>query len=317
MTTNPQPGTTGFAGTLAPDGSVGQPYYGIPVDVHGGDGKGKGNGNNDTFVPPDLNSLLKALLGGGGGGAKKSNDKPQMDALTRMLGSGGFKKALNTKLANINLDYKQTDADILKSYGERAGQLDLSRKDNQKAEADASFANLANRARERSSTLEQTALQGAGETDTLKSQLMALRNYSANQQDINRSFYDTQRSVNSSITGLNADTRTARLNALQQRNKAKEESYTNYYNQKADAYTQQGNLSANPNSNQFGKNKGAFNNAASMTGKAWKDPGAPASITNWKGTVKATEEHLNNSKLGTAVTNLAEKKPEGATLRKW
>ena len=60
--------------------------------------------------------------------------------------------------------------------------------------------------------LAQAALQGAGETDTLRGQFMAVRNWDANQADVNRSYFDTTRSINSSLQDLNSDVRQQRVN---------------------------------------------------------------------------------------------------------
>src|SRR5690606_34588698 len=108
------------------------------------------------------------------------------------------------------------DAEILLGYGQRVGQLEGSRKDNEKAESDNSFGNLINLARERADILAETALQGAGESDTLKSQVMALRNWDANQGETNRAYFDTNRAISNAVTELNADTRTARMNVHSQ-----------------------------------------------------------------------------------------------------
>lgn len=276
----------------------------------------EGDTNGDGKV--DKNDKLPKTGGGGGGsGIKLTNDKPMVDSLLKQLGKKGFQQALNTKLANINLYTKGLDDTLLEGYGERANQLGLSRKDNDRALEDTSFSNLINRARERGDVLSEAALQGAGESDTLKSQMLALRNWDANQGEANRSFFDTMRSINSAVTDLNNDTLNARVNLYTDRENSKEQAYSNYYNQRADAYTQIGNASANPYSNQYGKQKGAYGKVAELTGMAYKSKGIPDSVKNWEGSEQAVEQKLNNTLVQNSVTNLAEKKPEGATLRSW
>lgn len=278
-------------------------------------------GSTSTTTKDDKTTFTYSPSGGGGGVTintpeqKKSNDKPQMDALKKMI--DGFKTQRDTKLGNITTNYKQTDADILKGYSERAAQLELSREDNNKAEHDASFANLVNMARERADILSQTAMQGAGESDTLKSQLMALRNWDANQGDINRSFFDTMRSINSAVTELNADTRSSRISAYQAAQGDRAQVWNDYYNQNTSTYTQMGNIAANPYSDAYDKGANYFDKAADQTAKAFKDEGTPSSIRNWEGSTKAVEQRMNNTQAWNRTTNLAEKKPEGATLRSW
>lgn len=269
-----------------------------------------------TTTDPGGSSKSTSTSSSSGSGIKKSNDKPMATALKKMI-STYFAKSRDIKIANINKVLDATTKDLLKGYGERAGQLEGSRKDNQKSEAAGSFENLQNRMRELADIREQAALQGAGESDTFKTQMMALRNWSANQSDVNRSFHDTSRSINSAITDLNADTRTAQTNAYIQANNDKEQTWADYYNQQQDAYTQLGNVNANPYSNQYGKHKTAYGNAAKTAGKAWKNPGVPKEVQNWKGSSQAVEERLNNSSTQARVTNLAQPKPEGATLREW
>lgn len=256
--------------------------------------------------------------GGGGGNIKKTNDKAQLDALKKLLKSG-FKKARNTKLGNIDLIYGQQQGQLLDSYGDKAGSLELSRTDNEKAESDASFANLGNRARESADILSQTAEQGAGETDTLKSQLMAVRNWDSNQADVNRSYFDTVRSVNSAITDLNADTKTAGVNLAAQMLSDKESVWANYYNQRTDAYTQLGNMKANPYSNAYSKKgaKSAYNDMAKEASKAWKNPGVDESVLSWEGSSQAEEGKVNNTQVGNAAKVTEAKRPEGSTLRNW
>lgn len=256
--------------------------------------------------------------GGGGGGVRKTNDKAQVSALKKML-SSGLGKARDTKLGNLNRVYTQQRSTLLQSYGEKVGALDLTRKDNEKSESDASFANLGNRARESGDLLSEAAQQGAGETDTLRSQLMAVRNWDANQGEVNRSYFDTLRSTNSAITDLNADTRTAQVNMMGQLRSDQEQVWANYYNQRADAYTQLGNMMANPYSNAYSKKgaKSAYSGMAKSASSAWKNPGISSAERNWQGSVQAEEGRQNFSDIRAAAAPKERKRPEGATLREW
>lgn len=250
--------------------------------------------------------------------ARKNNDAPQVAALEAMIASG-FGQSRDQKLANLDLLLSQQDKILLDDYLKRAGGLEASRADNEKSEHDSSFANLANRARERSDILMQATSQGAGESDTLRATLQALRNWSANQSEVNRSYFDTMRSVNSAVTDLNTDTRTARTNLHTAANSDRESVWTNFYNQTADAYTQLGNIRGNPNSDSYLAGHDSFAKAAETVGQAYKSPGIPATVTEWEGSSKAEEKMLNNAAIESMqATNLGTtKRPEGATLRKW
>lgn len=250
------------------------------------------------------------------GGVKTTNDSPQIKALEELLNKG-FAKARDTKLANIKKITEQQDAELVRGYEARTTSLLAADKDNEKAEAEASFANLANRARETGDMLDEFLVQGAGETDMLKAQLMSLRNWDANQADVNRSYFDTQRSVNSAINDLNATTRTARINLQTEALADMEQVHTNYYNQRADAYTQLGNIRANPYSDSYKKDAKDYGNMAKEASQAWTNPGVNKSLRDWNGTVKPTEDTLTNTKVQAMQLQQKIKRPEGSTLRRW
>lgn len=254
--------------------------------------------------------------GSSGGGVKSTNDSPQIKALEELLNKG-FAAARDTKLANIKKITDQQDAELLRGYEARTTSLLAADEDNEKAESDASFANLANRARETGEMLDEFLVQGAGETDMLKAQLMSLRNWDANQADVNRSYFDTQRSVNSAINDLNATTRTARINLQTEALADQEQVHTNYYNQRADAYTQLGNIRANPYSDSYKKDATDYANMAKEASQAWTNPGIDKKFLDWEGTVKPTEDTLTNTKVQAMQLQQPMKRPEGSTLRRW
>ena len=270
--------------------------------------------------------------GGGGGGSQFSaarsashqqNDQTRslVDAQSKLL--GGFASQRDTKLSNISRALEAAQAMLLDNYGKTLTSLDGNRKDNEAAEADSSFRNVANAVRERGDILGEAAMQGAGETDLLRSQLNALRNYSANQSESNRSFFDTLRSINNSVTSLNNDTATSRTNLFNQAESDRESTWSNYYNQVADTWTQIGNIENAGNvesastegyRKQFGS---APDEAAKATGSSYSRQAATG-LSDWEGKGKAEDREVTSSNRAASV-NLGGpvKRAEGATLRKW
>ena len=252
--------------------------------------------------------------GGGGSGIRKSSDAPQVAALRRMIESE-FAQARDIKLGNVRRDLALQDSTLLDMFDTRLSQLLGLREDNLAAAADTSFLNLANRVRERMDIISQAAAMGAGESDSLRAQMQALRNWDAAQGDINRAFYDTQRSLGSTATELEVETRTARINAERQAIDDEAQLWQTFYSQKADALTQLGNISANPYSNQFGVAPTAFAEAAAAAGQAYEAPEVPSELTEWSGVEPETTK-LNTYQPASAG-NLSTGEPEGATLRRW
>lgn len=238
------------------------------------------------------------------------------------------------KLGNIGRAMATADKALLKAYKATSGQLVGARGDNEKAQGAASFANVTNRLRESGDLLGETSSMGAGESDTMRAQLQAVRNWDANQNEVNRSFFDTLRTVNSSITDLNNDTRTSRINLREQAYSDKEQVWSNYYDRMADTWTQIYNIEGS-NANLGAKNtakKGsverkipiqaykrkygnAAKNAARAAGSAYKSPGISKALQNWSGTVKAQGAKLSNASMAAAVRAPRLKTPEGSTLR--
>lgn len=246
-----------------------------------------------------------------------------------------FKQALNTGLANVGLKLRQQDKLMMEGYKDRVGSLEGSAEDNVKAEGMASYSNLANRSRERGNALSEVAAQGAGESDQLVAQQMSLRNWSNNQQEVNRGFFDTVRSINTSLTDLNQDTKTARANLFTEADADREMLWNSYYGQQSEAYTQLGNIRGQQaelyglaneavgsrktrrRQNKMEKAMGwAFDQSAEATGDKYKSPGIPGRLMNWQGH-DDFEAEQNMSKYVNAQTTIAAPKPEGATLRAW
>lgn len=288
-------------------------------------------GGGGGWVDPAVRAANEAAAAQARANAQaKANSKKQNDA-TRDLAQGqrklidSFGTQRDIKLSNINATLERGQQLLLKNYFAALGNLEQNRTNNDAAEADATFRNVANAVRERQDLLTQAAAQGAGETDLLKTQLQALRNFGSNQGEVNRAFFDTLTSINSSISGLNSDTATSRQNMFNQAESDKESAWANYYNQTADTWTQIHNIE-NSNTNTDSDTSEAYvktyANAADEAAKAaagsYKRLAPGADLTDWSGKGKAEERQLNTANRA-ATVNLGApmKKPEGATLRRW
>lgn len=259
----------------------------------------------------------------------------QVKALRLALGKKGFVHQLNQKLRNVSLVTRQADHDLMKGYHDRVESLDATASDNEKSAGAQTYANLANRSRERANAMNEAAAQGAGESDLLRSQGMALRNWNANQNEVNRSYFDTLTSINSSLTDLTTDTRTARVNNVAQANADRDQLWTHYHDQRSETLTNLGNT-LGQQAEYFGAAKEAkttkaatkgqkgaagasgkaFTQASLEAGKAWKNPGVSKKLTGWEG-ADHYEAQMNNSVLASGAAEVAPKVPSGASLRKW
>ena len=256
--------------------------------------------------------------------SRKENEATKALVDQQVSLSGAFGKQRDTKLGNISKSYTASDSNLLKGYGQALGGLRSTAKDNDKTEGDSSFQNIANAVRERGDIIGEIGNNGGGETDMLRGQLAALRNYSANQGEINRSFFDTLNSINRSITSLNVDTTTSRNNLWGQSESDRESAWANYYNQQADTWTQITNIE-NSNNNTATDSSEAYKKtqansgkkAASFAGSSYTKK-ANTKLDQWSGK-GANENRKLNSVNAAATVNLGGpmKRAEGATLRKW
>lgn len=176
--------------------------------------------------------------------ARRATNQTSLDALKKLVGTGPgshaavrdnalaqLDRALKDKLAQITATFETSLADFRKNL-----------RDNEETEHDATFANLSNRARERQDLVTQALSQGAGESDVLRAQLQALRNWSANQADVNRAFFDTRSSINAGITDLNNQTRTGMINEELATNAARASRWDDYYEATGKTYSDMANL---------------------------------------------------------------------------
>ena len=290
------------------------------ISERGGDSSGDGGGSLSGIGAAQARANATAKMS-----SQKQNEATRslVEQQRQLIDSFGSQRDI--KLGNIARAFADSDGRLLTNYKEALGGLDGTKTNNEKAEADASFSNVANAIRERTNILTEAAANGAGESDLLRSQLAALRNYNANQGEVNRSFYDTLQSINNSITSLNNDTANQRTNLHNQAEADRESAWANYANQTADAWTQIMNIeSANTNidsgtseayTRRFGD---AGTQAANAVRNSYRRQAIPAGWTEWEGK-GATEDRKLASNNRAASVNLSgpQRRPEGATLRRW
>jgi hypothetical protein len=326
---NAQPGQVGF-GVLKPGyAPVPKQTVVAPSSPKPTPAKTPAKSASKAAPAPDPNAAIKAAQAKANADAKARSDRE--NANTRALADqqhallGSFATARDTKLGNIARAFQSSDALMLKNYGDAVGGLNDQRKQNDMAESDSSFQNIANAVRERASLADQAASLGAGETDILRAQLQALRNYANNQSEISRSYFDTNTSVNNSVNALNRDTATQRTNLYNQAESDRESAWANFANQSADAWTQIMNIE-NANNNVATDSSDAYNKAYANAGQeaanavkqTYTRQDLPAGYNDWAGKAGAQNRQLTRSNVAAAVTVSGPRaKPEGATLRKW
>lgn len=306
----------------------------------------------------------------------------QARALQKALRSS-FTRRRDQQLGDITQALRQQKGLLIEGFGKRTNQLKGAESDNTKAATGQSGINTSNQIRERNSAVGEAMAQGAGESDTLAAQLMSLRNWHANQTEVQRGYFDTLRSINSSLNDLEVDTKTALANAEVEANADREQVWTDFFNQKSETQTQLGNVrgqqadlynqaeemgiksaigskkaarrelredpelraakrkaektktqkddrkvqrrinrayirrSADNAAEANLQSERAFMGAAKTAGQSWDNPGISRSVRQWDGRDDFKPQMTNASKLQSAQVTRLDKKPEGATLRKW
>lgn len=259
----------------------------------------------------------------------------QVAALQAALGPDGFKHALDIQLANIGLDQRQADQILRATYGEQVDVLKKTASDNTKAAGGQSYLNLVNHGRERANALTEAMANGAGESDMLRAQQMALDNWNANQNEVNRSFHDTQTSINSSLADLTASARTDRMNVARQAESDRAQLWRTYYDQMAETQNNLGNTygamaNAYGAANEMVHSKktrakqhradqqsaAAFMGESVSAGSAYKSPGIPKALMRWEGAAPI-DGGLEQPGRQSGLTTISAPKPEGASLRSW
>jgi hypothetical protein len=261
------------------------------------------------------------------------NLEAQAKALQRAL-SKEFAKNRDVNLGNIGQRLTENLGMLKEDAKNRGGQLDDAAGNTAVATGQQENQSLSNMVRERSDAMSMLLEQGMGETDQMRAMLMSARNMNANQNEGNRSYFDTMQSINSSITDLNADTRTALANTYGEAESERARIWENYYSKRNQGFTQLGNIrgqqaDAYANAREMGVNPGKgkenaaqsgmttnYENAATEAGKAYKEKALPDWMRNWEGT-KLKEAKVQNTNLASAITIDKAEKADGAALRRW
>jgi hypothetical protein len=274
--------------------------------------------------------------------------QPQIAALKDAI-QNEFKRTRKQNLRDIDLMLSQ-QLDILKeSSALRGGVLLEGAADTNKDTGDVQERGFRNLVRERADSMTAILEQGAGETDALRAMLVNTRNWTANASEANRAYFDTMQSINQGITDLNVDTKTTLANAHMTGQGKYEEQWQAFYDRRAEAMTQLGNLygsriellgQAQEASQQaadvgdgadkkpgkkvkVGGTAGAranmkkwFAAASNELGKSYVQKPLPDWIDNWEGT-KLVERRQENTNLASAPIFEGVQRAQGATLRKW
>lgn len=191
-----------------------------------------------TTATLDIQKLNSQITGNQ---ARLATNERSLSALRDLVG-GGHRGVLDNALSALDQSLNEKLSQLQSTWEASLGDYQSNLRDNESTEHDASFTNMVNRARERQDVVGQALSMGAGESDVLQAQLQALRNWSANQADINRSFFDTQSSVVSAITDLNQSTRTGMMNEELSTNAAKGQRWDDFYDAMSGTYTEMANL---------------------------------------------------------------------------
>lgn len=261
------------------------------------------------------------------------NLEGQAAALERALKTD-FGKNLRSNLADVGLNLKQQVTTLTEGAKARGAQFVATARDNEKATGDTLGAAAQNMTRERADAMSQLVQQGAGETDSMRAMLMSARNLQANATEANRSYFDTVRSINTGITDLNVDTKTALTNMYMAAEQERDRLHQDYFNRRSEAYTQLGNIRGQQQdfyeqAKEMGVQPGkwamiktersrdaSFDQASKELGRDYKQQALPNWVKNYKGQAKV-QERQSNTNLAAAVTIDKAEKAEGASLRRW
>ena len=261
------------------------------------------------------------------------NLESQATALRRALRTE-FARSRDINLGNVGRRLDETLGILKEDAGKRGAELTTAADSTQKAAGAQENQSLSNMVRERADAMSMLLEQGMGETDQMRAMLMSARNMNANQNEGNRSYFDTLQSIIQSITDLNADTRSALAGAFGEAEAERGRIWENFYTRRNQGFTQLGNIRGQQASyyaqaEEMGVKPAAgserratngmeynYERATDEAGKAYEEAALPSWIRDWKGTARR-DAKVQNTNLASAITIDKAEKADGAALRRW
>ncbi|UTN92907.1 hypothetical protein SEA_BIRDFEEDER_41 [Microbacterium phage Birdfeeder] len=226
---NPNFNRTSVAPPVNQDSGSTKPPPGGSGGPRGGGGPGGGTGG--------ISSAESAARSQGKARSRAENTATQgiLDALFNSI--KGFESGRDTQLKNADDALGRTLEGILANYNLAMADYEASADANASDYDAKTSANVANRARERMSLLQQAASQGAGESDQLRAQVQAFLNSQANQLEIDTARGDTERSILSQIANSNSQAEAQRRSAWAQNQEARGQAMNDFYKNYNDTMT--------------------------------------------------------------------------------
>jgi len=249
--------------------------------------------------------------------------KAIVDSLVKSL--AGYEKGRDTQIANVRRTLDTALGGILSQYQGAAEDSEKFAARNAQDFDSKSNANILNRVRESTDLMQQVLSQGAGETDSLRALQQATRNFDANQQDVQASFRDTLRSINSNLASAARSAENARLNAWQSSQEGLASAWDAYWKNVADTWTNIQRTEASNTNIDSDYSVGykpqyqqqAVNEIANVVGKTYqteKPADGWAAAFGRRPDFEGTPVASNRA---AAATVGPLRRAEGATLRKW
>ncbi|QKY80400.1 hypothetical protein SEA_PABST_42 [Microbacterium phage Pabst] len=284
----------------------------------GGSGGGGGGGGG---VSDAENAFRKA-----GKDRTRGENQATQSILDALLASiNGFTTGRDTQLKNADDSLNRTLEGIISNYALATADYEDSALANNEDFDAKTNANVANRARERMSLLQQTASQGAGETDQLRAQIQAFLNASANQLEVNTANADTERSILSQIANSNSQAEAQRRSAWAQYQEARGGAMNDFYKNYADTMTnaqrtvaQNSNVDSDSSEGFVADTKGynLTEEASRYAGQTYREEKASDDwVKNFPGRRVGQKGRAASASRAGTTTISAPKAAEGSTLR--
>jgi hypothetical protein len=298
---------------------------------------GKGKAPKDPYKAAEARANKKEAAAKKKAGQKYLDQAGNLEAQVKAIRQAidiDFASARDSNLGDVSMRLNEQFAALKTGHTARAQEFLKSGSDAEKATGATQESAMSNFVRERQDALTGILEQGAGETDTMKAMLMAARNWNANANEANRSYFDSMQSVNSGLVDLNLDTKNSLAGAWTSAEGERDRLWQTYYDQRGEAFTQLGNIKGQQRdyyaqAKEMGvkPKKGtetaakkasekAFADAATEAGKGYTQEKLPTWVEGFEGQAKM-DASQSNSNLAAAVTMEPVAKAEGATLRKW